>query len=427
MKKTLRYILLFLMLVLITLLVFAGLYYYKKRQSASVNTITIDSNFSVLSATPKTSAEAAAIIVATEENHFSAQQLLDLSKSTGAKLVQFELKPNASCLEQQNRFDQAKKILNESHYVVAGMQEGAAFAYRWLTKQPNDNAKALSIEFTLDHKDCDAPLPSQASHGIWQVIWNNPPDEAVAVFPREQKKINVTTSIGEYQASPVELLSLHLSSILYGEHEQLPVIELPAKDKQAHPETVTFYYSGDGGWRDLDKVSAEYMASNGYSVVGVDALKLFWQHRSVERSSKDLAHLMQQYRDKWGTKRFVLAGYSFGGDILPALYNRLSPQDQQAVQALVLIAFSKDANFEIEISGWLGQSGQEMKTAPEVDKIPANKLFCIYGEEEQDETGCLQPQMKGEAVKLPGGHHFDNNYPHLGQIIMDAIDKRITP
>ncbi|MCX8641358.1 MULTISPECIES: virulence factor family protein [unclassified Gilliamella] len=422
MKKFIRYALLFITLLILIIL---GWYFIKNQESASVKTVTINNEYFILSAAPKRSAEAAAIIVATPKNHFTEQQLLDLSEKMGAKLVQFELKPSASCSEQQARFKQAKKILKEKNFAVAGMEEGAAFAYRWLTEQQSDDAKALSIEFTLDHKDCDAPLPAQASHGSWQVIWNNPPDDDVAVFPREQKNIHVTTSIGEYQASPTELLSLHLSSILFGEHEQLPVIELPARSKEIHPKTITLYYSGDGGWRDLDKVSAEYMALHGYAVVGVDALKLFWQHRSVERSAKDLSYLMQQYRDKWGTTQFVLAGYSFGGDILPALYNRLSPQDQKSVQALVMIAFSKDANFEIEVSGWLGQSGDEMKTAPEVAQIPANKLFCIYGEEEKEDTGCLQPEMKGEAFQLPGGHHFDENYEHLGQIIMDAIDKRV--
>ncbi|NUF49627.1 virulence factor family protein [Gilliamella sp. ESL0250] len=425
MKKIIRCILFLIIMLLITLLGLVGWYLIKNQSSASVNVITINNDLSIISASPKQTAEAAAVIVATKDNHFTEQQLLNLSEKTGAKLVQFELKPQASCAEQKNRFKQAVKVLDESNFAVAGMQEGAAFAYRWLAEQQSDDAKALSIEFTLDHKDCDAALPTQANHGTWQVIWNNPPEEEVAVFPREQKKIAVTTAIGEYQASPVELLSIHLASILFGKHEQLPVIELPATSKEVYPNTVTLYYSGDGGWRDLDKVSAEYMASHGYSVVGVDALKLFWQHRSVERSAKDLAYLMQQYREKWGTTRFVLAGYSFGGDILPALYNRLSSADQNSVQAIVMIAFSKNANFEIEISGWLGQSGNEMKTAPEVNNIPASKLFCIYGEEEIDDTGCLQPEMKGETFKLPGGHHFDENYEHLGKIIMDAIDKRM--
>ena len=64
------------------------------------------------------------------------------------------------------------------------------------------------------------------------------------------------------------------------------------------------------------------MAADGFPVVGVDAMRYFWQHKSPEQASQDLSQLMQQYREKWGAKHFVLAGFSFGADVLPALYNR---------------------------------------------------------------------------------------------------------
>ena len=122
MKKIIRYVLFFVMLLLITASIAVGWYFYKNQRSASVDTITVSQNFSILSAAPKQSAEAAAIIVATKDNHFTADQLLTLSESTGAKLVQFELQPQGSCAEQQTRFEQAQKILNEDKFVVAGMQ-----------------------------------------------------------------------------------------------------------------------------------------------------------------------------------------------------------------------------------------------------------------------------------------------------------------
>ena len=115
--------------------------------------------------------------------------------------------------------------------------------------------------------------------------------------------------------------------------------------RQEHPsaqpaETLTLFYSGDGGWRDLDRASAEHMAAAGYPVVGIDTLRYYWQHKSPEQSAADLSRLMQQYRDKWQVQRFVLAGYSFGADVLPAIYNRLPASDQQQVDAMLLLALS---------------------------------------------------------------------------------------
>jgi len=138
----------------------------------------------------------------------------------------------------------------------------------------------------------------------------------------------------------------------------MPVIEHPS----AQPaETLTLFYSGDGGWRDLDRASAEHMAAAGYPVVGIDTLRYYWQHKSPEQSAADLSRLMQQYRDKWQVQRFVLAGYSFGADVLPAIYNRLPASDQQQVDAMLLLAFARSGSFEIAVSGWLGQDGAEAR------------------------------------------------------------------
>ncbi|MEV9163440.1 AcvB/VirJ family lysyl-phosphatidylglycerol hydrolase, partial [Klebsiella pneumoniae] len=84
---------------------------------------------------------------------------------------------------------------------------------------------------------------------------------------------------------------------LQGNAEALPVLEVPAAQPS---DIVTLFYSGDGGWRDLDKDSAEHMASMGYPVVGIDTLRYYWQHKSPEQSAADLSKLMQHYREKWG-------------------------------------------------------------------------------------------------------------------------------
>lgn len=56
----------------------------------------------------------------------------------------------------------------------------------------------------------------------------------------------------------------------------------------------------------------------------------------------------------------MLAGFSFGADVLPALYNRLPSSDQQQISTLLLIALARSgASFEIEVQGWLGKAGQK--------------------------------------------------------------------
>lgn len=201
----------------------------------------------------------------------------------------------------------------------------------------------------------------------------------------------------------------------------MPVVEVPAKQPA---DTVTLFYSGDGGWRDLDRDVADEMAAQGYPVVGIDALRYFWQHKSPEQGAADLADLMADYRKKWGAKRFVLAGYSFGADVLPAIYNRLPVAERGQIDALLLIALARSGSFEIEVQGWLGKAGQERPTGPELLKVPAAKVLCVYGSEEGEESGCTQPGAPGELLRLPGGHHFDKDYPALARRLVQAIRQR---
>ena len=166
------------------------------------------------------------------------------------------------------------------------------------------------------------------------------------------------------------------------------------------------------------------MAKIGYPVVGIDTLRYYWQHKSPEQSALDLAELMQHYRQKWGTKRFILTGYSFGADVLPAIYNRLEPRSNNA--STPLSCWPSPAPAASKSKSKAG-SATPAKKPPPARKWPScqpEKVVCIYGEEEVDESGCTDKTAVGEAMKLPGGHHFDENYPALAQRLVDVIEKR---
>ncbi|MNP69735.1 Bacterial virulence protein (VirJ) [compost metagenome] len=79
------------------------------------------------------------------------------------------------------------------------------------------------------------------------------------------------------------------------------------------------------------------------------------------------------------------------------------------------------------MQGWLGKAGTEAATGPELARLPAQKVLCVYGIEEKDESGCTQPQALGENLQLPGGHHFDQDYPALAKRLVDAIRARQGP
>ncbi|MGE8497000.1 MAG: virulence factor family protein [Pseudomonas sp.] len=353
-----------------------------------------------------------------------ADQALDeatlrhLASAGDLRLLQIPFVPGA-CSRQRQHVVQAQELLGGAPTIVAGIGPAAASAWRWLAEQDDDTAVALSVGFDLAHGDCGEPLPASAAHGRWIAAWNDNPPDASARFLREQA--NGESRIGAYDTPLPTLLADQLASLLDGQANPMPVIERPAKQPN---DTLTLFYSGDGGWRDLDRDVAEHMVTAGYPVVGVDTLRYYWQHKTPEQSAADLSRLMQHYRDTWHVKRFVLAGYSFGADVLPAIYNRLPASDQQQVDALLLLAFARSGSFEIAVSGWLGKDGAEAATGPELRQVPAAKVLCLYGSEEAAESGCTEAGAPGEHVQITGGHHFDGDYQALAERLLAAIKAR---
>lgn len=196
----------------------------------------------------------------------------------------------------------------------------------------------------------------------------------------------------------------------------LPLVELPAPRPT---DTLAIIYTGDGGWRDIDKTIGGLLARQGMAVVGVDSVRYFWRRRSAQQTANDLARILDHYRAAWGSGRVVLVGYSFGADVLPFAYNRLPVDRQQRVATVALLAPARGANFEVSIGGWLGHaSNTTTPTLPALQRIPPEKILCVYGASEATESLCTAPGL-GAITRLerPGDHHFDRRYDLIANAI----------
>ena len=60
--------------------------------------------------------------------------------------------------------------------------------------------------------------------------------------------------------------------------------------------------------------------------------------------------------------------------------------------------------------------------AAELARIDPTRVQCIYGEDEADDSGCLEPAIRSaEIIGIPGGHHFDDDYAALAQRILKRM------
>ena len=328
--------------------------------------------------------------------------------------------------------------------IVAGIGEGGALAAIILAQAPAATiAGAVSYDPTTTVPSriplCSAtsaepgggfaygPWPSLP--GFWIVGFpagrDTPGRQRIAALKAAGTPVNVSNVAGGAAETIAALLHPFLrpgATAPKAGIANLPLVELPAEPRGP---LLAIVLSGDGGWRDVDRAIAQKLQSDGVSVVGWDSLRYFWSKKSPEQTARDLGAVIDTYTSRWGASKIALIGYSFGADVLPFAYDRLSPEAKVRVVQLSLLGFAPAANFEITVSGWLGAAPDKdaLPTEPALVPIDMTMVQCFYGANE-DDSACPLLTGKAEVIRVPGGHHFDNDYGALARRILDGFRRR---
>lgn len=319
--------------------------------------------------------------------------------------------------------------------IVAGIGAGGTLVYAALAQAPAATlAGALSIDPapvlpTRVPLCAGAPAHAAPSGGFrygpkpdllgWWRVSAPPGNDLAETVERTKGTLEV------HDGPPAERLATLLAAAAgAGSVRDLPLVLLPASQPGPFMAVI---YSGDGGWRDIDKQIGEILVRERVPVVGVDSLRYFWRKKTPEEIARDLAAILTRYGTAWSTPKAVLIGYSFGAGILPFAFNRLTESDRARIVQISLLGLEPRAVFEIHLSGWLGvaPSLDGPPVLPELQRIDLRLVQCFYGIEEED-TLCRAPELReAEIVRTSGGHHFDGDYPALARRILTGAHRRL--
>jgi hypothetical protein len=187
-------------------------------------------------------------------------------------------------------------------------------------------------------------------------------------------------------------------------------------------------YSGDGGWRDLDKEIGEHLSQRGVPVVGVDSLRYFWTEKKPDEIAKDLAEIIESYGDRFGTKQVLLVGYSFGAAVLPFAVSRL-PAEVARASARVLPRARSARRLPVPRRGlarWRARRDGTARAARAAQARHGSRAVLLR--RGQDDSLCRDPGLAGaDVIETKGGHHFDGGYGAIAQRIYDAAVKHLPP
>jgi type IV secretory pathway VirJ component len=117
----------------------------------------------------------------------------------------------------------------------------------------------------------------------------------------------------------------------------------------------------------------------------------------------------------------LLVGYSQGADVLPFMVNRLPAVTRAAVAGVAAIGISDEAFFEFSVRHWIGTPTGGLPIAPEVERGRLPRFTCIYGAQEADSPCRTFDVAAIRRVELPGGHHFDGDYPRVAAAVIEGL------
>ncbi|HEX4506416.1 MAG TPA: AcvB/VirJ family lysyl-phosphatidylglycerol hydrolase [Alphaproteobacteria bacterium] len=208
----------------------------------------------------------------------------------------------------------------------------------------------------------------------------------------------------------------------------LPLVEIPPAAGKEGQHPLVIFYSGDGGWRDIDKKIGSYLSDQGYFVVGIDSLRYFWRKKEPQTMAADLDRLIRHYGKQALGNGVMLVGYSFGADIIPFMVNRLSADTKSEIRMVSLLGISEHASFEIRLADIVGGTNTDgPPTLPELMKLKGIPIQCVFGEVEKDSV-CADKALDASVnrVEMAGGHHFDGDYRHTADLIIGADKTRVS-
>lgn len=350
-----------------------------------------------------------------------------------------------SSIESLNRQIHRRAGLKDYHLpIIAGSGAGGAMALAIVAQTPASTIGGTvaidpEAEIALDKPLCTPAVKEKTARGMSYGLKPGAlPNPVSIVLTSDADKAGRSHSDMLMRAHPdierqdVEepspaLLPEAVLARIETSRSALDALPLALVETEARHGLMSIIISGDGGWRDIDKKVAAYLAEDGVPTVGLDALRYFWSERTATETARNLERIIDAYAPRFGAEKVLLIGYSFGANVLPATYLEMRPEYRSRVVMVSLLAPSAKADFEIAVTGWLGVDGQGKAgiVAEHVRAGDPSRVQCIYGLSEQESACHALQDSAATVLGLKGGHHFDGDYRTLTSRIMEQALLRI--
>lgn len=222
--------------------------------------------------------------------------------------------------------------------------------------------------------------------------------------------------------------SVQSQSRLPAELARLPITEMPAL-----PDTggvLAIFLTGDGGWAPLDKQVVAELRAHGVAVIGLNTRPYLSKRKEPEQMAEDLTMIARHYLTAWNRPRLAIVGYSRGADLMPFAVSGMPLEMRERIVLLGMLGLATRAGFEFHFEDIFVavKRKTDQPTLPTLEKLRGMHMLCIYGADEK-ESGCraAPPGLITKVIQLPGGHHYDDDFRKLGQLVIAELHAQHPP
>lgn len=182
---------------------------------------------------------------------------------------------------------------------------------------------------------------------------------------------------------------------------------------------MVILWSGDAGWSGTMQAIADALAGRGFGVVGISSLRYFWHEQAPQIMAADNDRLVAHYAALWRTDTVILAGYSFGADMLPFSWPLMAEKTRKATSLIGLLSPFPKTDFKVTFLGMLGIIRGSQDVSAAIAALPADRVYCLIGEEEEDMACAPSSDYIFETV--PGGHRYNGDADLVADRLIGAL------
>jgi type IV secretory pathway VirJ component len=178
------------------------------------------------------------------------------------------------------------------------------------------------------------------------------------------------------------------------------------------------FLTGDSGRSRFDVKLSDSLCAENIPEMCIDSYKFFRKRKTPQQTLDSILPYVELTMNKFHSQRIILAGYSFGSEVVPFLYNLMSEEWKEKVEFIVLLSPSYNSDFKIHLGDQLGISNRRWPydVLAEIMKIEDKKVIVFWGENERKFLKEEFTKYNITVHHLKGGHRHIDVGPVLKEI-----------